>query len=148
MDPIIAPSFLVLLSAFSECFTKPSFETFRHIVSGWLLCIGRRHVSNIIEAADAIGHKHHTSFQRFFRAAVWNVDAVGLVVLRLVLKLTPPDAPVLLAIDDTLARHTGKHIASAGNHRDPLLSTATKTGRAKLLSKRLMVTTTASTTQT
>lgn len=126
MDPSIAPSFLVLLSAFSECFTAPSFETFRHIMTGWVLCVGRHHVTSIIEAANAVGYKHHSSFQCFFRAARWNVDAVGLVVLRLVLKLTPPDAPVLLAIDDTLARHTGKHIASAGNHRDPLLSTATK----------------------
>jgi hypothetical protein len=126
MDPIIAPSFLVLLSAFADCFTAPSFETFRHVIGGWLLCIGRRHVSSLIEAADAVGHKHHTSFQRFFRAARWNADSVGLVVLRLVLKVAAPDAPLLLVIDDTLARHTGKHISSAGNHRDPLLSTATK----------------------
>jgi len=127
MDPIIAPSFLVLLSAFSECFAAPSFETFRHVVGGWLLCIGRRHVSAIIEAADAVGYKHHTSFQRFFRAARWDTDAVGLVILRLAMKLaTAPDRPLLLVVDDTLARHTGKHISSAGNHRDPLLSTATK----------------------
>jgi hypothetical protein len=108
------------------CFTAPSFDTFCHVVGGWLLCIGRRRVSNIIEAADAIGHKHHTSFQRFFRVARWSADSVGLVVLRLVLTLVEPDAPILLVVDDTLARHTGKHIASAGNHRDPLLSTATK----------------------
>jgi len=31
----------------------------------------------------------------------------------------------MLSIDDTLARHTGKHIAAAAMHRDPLLSTAT-----------------------
>ena len=31
-----------------------------------------------------------------------------------------------LTVDDTLARHTGKHIASGGMHRDPLLSTAKK----------------------
>jgi hypothetical protein len=117
---------LALLPAFADCFTAPSFETFRHVIGGWLLCIGRRHVSSIIEAADAVGYKHHTSFQRFFRAARWEPDRVGLVVLRLVLTLVAPEAPILLAVDDTLARHTGKHISSAGNHRDPLLSTAAK----------------------
>jgi hypothetical protein len=126
MDPIIAPSFLALLPAFAECFTAPSFETFRHVIGGWLLCIGRRHVSSIIAAADAVGYKHHTSFQRFFRTASWEPDCVGLVVLRLVLTLADPAMPLLAALDDTLARHTGKHIASAGNHRDPLLSTAAK----------------------
>ena len=29
-------------------------------------------------------------------------------------------------MDDTLGRHTGKRIAAAGMHRDPLLSTATR----------------------
>ena len=125
-EPIVAASFVPLLAAFADCFTAPSFETFRHVIGGWLLCIGRHHVSSIIEAADAVGHKHHTSFQRFFRAARWEPDRVGLVVLRLVLTLVAPEAPILLAVDDTLARHTGKHISSAGNHRDPLLSTAAK----------------------
>jgi hypothetical protein len=31
-----------------------------------------------------------------------------------------------LTIDDTLARHTGKHIAAGAMHRDPLLSTGKK----------------------
>jgi hypothetical protein len=30
----------------------------------------------------------------------------------------------VLSVDDTLARHTGKKIASAGMHRDPLLPMA------------------------
>jgi hypothetical protein len=77
-------------------------------------------------AADAVGLKHHTSFHRFFRAARWSVDDVGRVVLGLVLKLVSNSAEVVVALDDTLSRHTCKHISSAGMHRDPLLSTATK----------------------
>jgi hypothetical protein len=41
----------------------------------------------------------------------------------MVLKLVAAEQCVELTLDDTLARHTGKHIASAGKHRDPLLST-------------------------
>lgn len=126
-DPIIAPSFLVLLDVFAGCFTSPSFGTFRHLVTGWVLCIRRHTITRVIESAGAVGWKHHTSFQRFFRQARWEPDKVGIVLLRLLLKLVEPDAPLVLAIDDTLARHTGKRISSAGMHRDPLLSTATKT---------------------
>jgi hypothetical protein len=96
------------------------------VLTGWVLCIGRHTTTGVIEAAGAIGIKHHTSFHRFFRLAKWAPDAVGLALLRLLLGLVPGE-PVTLAIDDTLARHTGKRISSAGMHRDPLLSTAAKT---------------------
>lgn len=122
----LAASFAPLLAAFSECFTAPSYQTFRYLCSGWLLCMGRHTVTGLIQSAGVIGVKHHTSFHRFFRLARWEPDRVGLALLKLVLKLVPPAAPLILAIDDTLARHTGKRIASAGMHRDPLLSTATK----------------------
>jgi len=125
-EPIIVPSFLPLLTVFASCFTAPSFLTFEHLMTGWVLCIGRRTITNVIEAAGVIGVKHHTSFHRFFRQAAWAPDEVGLALLGLLLRLVPPDAPVLLAIDDTLARHTGKRISSAGMHRDPLLATASK----------------------
>ncbi len=125
-EPIIVPSFLSLLSAFSGCFTAPSFETFRHLMTGWVLCIGRHTTTRMIEAAGVIGLKHHTSFHRFFRLARWVPDELGVALLRLLLNLVPPDEPLVLAVDDTLARHTGKRISSAGMHLDPLLSTATK----------------------
>ena len=125
-EPIIVPSFLSLLATFSSCFTAPSFETFGHIVTGWVLCIGRHTTTHVIEAAGAIGLKHHTSFHRFFRLARWTPDAVGITLLKLLLGLVSPEAPLVLAIDDTLARHTGKRISSAGMHRDPLLSTGAK----------------------
>ena len=124
-DPTIATSFSALLCGFANCFTGPSFESFRHLIAGWVLCIGQHTVTGLIQAAGLVGTKHYSSFHYFFRAQ-WEPDRVGLVLLRLVLKQVPPFAPVVVAIDDTLARHTGKNISSAGMHRDPLLSTATK----------------------
>ena len=50
----------------------------------------------------------------------------GLCLLKLVTKLVPADELVVLAVDDTLGRHTGKHIRGASMHHDPLLSTRTK----------------------
>ena len=126
-DPIIVPTFLSLLGVFDGCFTRPSLWTFRHLISGWILCVGAHTTTGVITAAGAVGDKHHTSFHRFFRQTKWDPDEVGIALLRLLLRLQPGTEPLVLAIDDTLARHTGKRIASAGMHRDPLLSTATKT---------------------
>ncbi|WP_433931021.1 hypothetical protein AB3662_43165 [Sorangium cellulosum] len=40
--------------------------------------------------------------------------------------LVARDQPLVAAVDDTLGRHTGKKIAAASMHCDPLLSTATR----------------------
>lgn len=126
VEPIIVPTFLSLLQIFSESFTGPSFETFRHLMGGWILCIGRHTTTGVMEAAGVVGYKHHTSFHRFFRTARWAPDNLGIALLYLLIRLVPEDQPITFAVDDTLARHTGKRISSAGMHRDPLLSTATK----------------------
>ena len=122
----LAPSLLPLVDALAGCFTAPSFVTFQHILAGWILCLDRHTVTGVLRASGAVGKKHHTSFHRFFRQARWNLDAVGLCLLKLVTKLVPADELVVLAVDDTLGRHTGKHIRGASMHHDPLWSTRTR----------------------
>lgn len=122
-DTPIVTSFLASLQGFAPCFTAPSFQTFLVMAAGWVLNLGRHTVTATIRAANAVGWKHFSSFHRFFAAASWLADEVGVVVVRLVEPLIPKDQPVIVAIDDTLGRHTGKNIAAASMHRDPLLST-------------------------
>ena len=95
-------------------------------MTGWILCTGKRTVTGVIRAAGVVGKRHHSGYHRFFSRARWCIDEVGLTLFRLLLSLLPKDARIFLTVDDTLARHTGKHICSAAMHRDPLLSTAKK----------------------
>jgi hypothetical protein len=125
-EALLAPSFVPFVAALSGCFTAPSFVTFQHIVAGWILCIGRHTVTGVLRASGAVGEKHHTSFHRFFRAAAWQLEAVGLCLIQLVVKLLPGDETIVVSLDDTLSRHTGKHIRGASMHHDPLLSTRAK----------------------
>jgi hypothetical protein len=126
VESMIAPSLIPLVALFADCFTAPSFQTFQDVLAGWILCLGRHTVTGVLQASGAIGRKHHTSFHRFFRAAAWMTDQVGLCMARLALQLVPSGERVVLALDDTLGRHTGKHIRAASMHHDPLLSTRTK----------------------
>jgi hypothetical protein len=119
-------TFPQLLQCFAIWFTAPSFDSFVVLMSGWVLNLGRHTVTGTVRAAGAIEHKHICSFHRFFSRGRWDIDAVGLVLARLVLGLLEKQAPIRLIVDDTLGRHTGKRIAGASMHRDPLLSTATR----------------------
>lgn len=122
---MLPESLLGCLSAFEACFTAPSYRRFLVLMHGWLVCIGKHTVTGVMRAAGVAEHDV-SGFHRFFSRGAWEAQDVGFVVLRLALRLVPSDTPVAMTLDDTLARHTGKHISSAGMHRDPLLSTANK----------------------
>lgn len=110
-----------LLLAFQSCFTRPSFRSFWAVVCAWILCSGRRSLTRVIQAAQLSQFKHCCSFHRFFSKARWNLDELGHAVLRLLL---PFCSQVLVAaVDDTLARKSGRRIWGADMHHDPLRST-------------------------
>jgi hypothetical protein len=88
--------------------------------------VGRHTVTGVLRASGGVGLKHHTTFHRFFRKAIWDPDVLGIFLIRLVLRFIPRQEPIYIPVDDTLGRHTGKCISAAGMHHDPLLSTRTK----------------------
>ena len=61
-----ASSFAALLQSFSCCFTAPSMDTFTTLMTGWVLNLRRHTVTGVVQAAGAVGHKHISSFHRFF----------------------------------------------------------------------------------
>ena len=123
MDAAIVSSFANILKAFAPCFTAPSMDTFTMLMAGWVLNLRRHTITEIVRAAGAVGCKHISSFHRFFSQASWLMDEVGLTLAELIIKRLAPAGVIRLVVDDTLGRHTGKQIAAASMHRDPLLST-------------------------
>jgi SRSO17 transposase len=117
------PAFMAILAEFALVFTSyPTFENFVTLVKGWVLCTDRHTISRVIQAAAAQGKKHYSTYYRFFSQAVWESDAIGAVLVALLLRLIP--GVVLTAIvDDTLARKSGPHIWGAGIHYDAVSST-------------------------
>lgn len=127
MHPSILPeSFLALLALFAPCFHAPSAANFTLLVGGWVHCLGRRTITAVALASGAVGVQHVSTLHRFFSRARWSMDEVGHVLFRLALAWMPADQPVLLLVDDTLARKGGKCISLASMHHDPLLSTGRK----------------------
>jgi len=123
---ILPESFLALLATFAPCFHAPSAANFAVVVGGWVHCLGRRTITAVALASGAVGVQHISTLHRFFSRARWSLDEVGQVLFRLALAWIPTDQPILLLVDDTLARKGGKCISLASMHHDPLLSTGRK----------------------
>ena len=121
MPDLLVRSFAPLLLAFQPCFTKPSFASFWALTCAWILCSGRRSLTRIIQSAQLTEFKHFCSFHRFFSQARWNLDDLGRCVFQLLLPFCAES--LVGAVDDTLARKSGRHIWGAGMHHDPLRST-------------------------
>ena len=116
----LVPSFLDVVQPLAAGMTGPSFSNFVTLVTGWVFAT-RRTVTAMIVAAQAVTHKHHSAFHRFFARARWSLDTVGLAVFEII-EPWLNDGPVMLGIDDTLARKRGTKMFGAGMHHDPLVS--------------------------
>jgi DDE superfamily endonuclease len=126
VPPLIVPeSFALVLAAWAPCFTAPTYRVFCHLVAGWLHCPGRHTVTGVAVAAGAgvVGWRHVSAFHRFFGRAHWEPDALGRAVFALALRTLPAEGPLVVLVDDSLARKAGKAIALGSMHHDPLLST-------------------------
>jgi hypothetical protein len=129
MPPLMLPdTFTPLAAAFAGCFTAPTYQLFCTLVAGWVQCTGRHTVTNVALAAGPgvvgeRGWRHISAFHRFFGRARWEPDAVGKVVFTLTLRCLPAGLPIIVLVDDSLARKEGKAIALGSMHHDPLLST-------------------------
>jgi len=117
----LVSSFREMVQQISFVMTVPTFTSFLTLLTGWVFA-RRRTVTGMLLAAGAVGRKHPSAFHRVFATARWSLDELGLAVFELILPWIRQD-PILLALDDTLARKRGRKVFGVGMHHDPLLST-------------------------
>lgn len=121
MPRVLLPSWVTaLLPELRGVFTRPSFENFTVLVAGALHALGKHHITDALRAAGRSADKHFTTYFRLFSQSRWCLDQLGLVWLGILLRLFPA-AKVELVLDDTLFRRSGKKVALATMHADPLL---------------------------
>lgn len=118
----LTKSFHALLGSFQGVFTQPSYRLFLTLMTGWVLSVRHRFVTELIYAGDKVGVGHWSRYHRFFSRAAWSLDDLSLVLARLLFTVFAPSGVILLALDDTLCRKRGLNLYGAGMHHDPLLS--------------------------
>jgi hypothetical protein len=110
----LPPSLAGLVWAFRCCFTGPSFGTFAGLVAGMVARPDRRTVAGMLQAGGMAGVWHHSRAYWFLGRARWDLDRIGAVLARLIVDLlVPARAVVLVAVDDTVFRRSGRRVAGA-----------------------------------
>jgi len=123
----LTATFMALLDGFQAVFTAPSFATFRLLMTGWILSVRHRYVTDLIVSSDSVGNGHFSDYHRFFSHAAWDIDHLWRYLASLIIKtLIGKDAPIVLAGDDTLCRKRGLGIFGTGMHHDALSSSKSK----------------------
>jgi hypothetical protein len=121
---IPSPAAQPLIRSFTPTFTRPSFARFVLLLVGAIVTFGRRTVSRVLWTLGpaATGAGHPSSFHRFFSQARWSLWPPARVLAAAVVERLPADAPVRLAVDDTVFQHRGKTVYGTGCHRDAVRS--------------------------
>lgn len=134
METTLVTGWEALCQQLAPAFTTPTFVTFLHIVTGWVLCRSKPTVTNLVCTIGTrlFGHaaKHWTVYERFFYRASWSLDEVSwLLLVRVVAPLVRScgvEAVIDLKIDDTTCGRYGKHVAFAGYFKDASVSNTLK----------------------
>ncbi len=110
MDYIPSPIENILLK-FQDQFSAPSFQNFKLLMIGWMLCVNRHSISRVIQyGVGKEGYqKNHAAYYRFFSRAEWNNDHLGKVLFEIYAEQMNKEK-ITLIIDDTLHHRSGPHL--------------------------------------
>lgn len=124
-------SWLGVLEAVRPVFARSStFALFVLLATGLVARTGRRTVVGMLAGAGMATVVSFHSACRFFSTHRWEPDRLGLAVARLVLdRLLEAEAPVVIAVDDTLFRRWGPRVHHAFWTHDGAAQGPAKLGR-------------------
>lgn len=116
--PFLPTVIVSLLANFAVVFTSPTWKYAQTLIVGAILCNGKRTVSSVLRV---MGLAHKPRFERYHRVlskAQWNEFRLTRILLGLLIGLLPSGVPIIIAMDETLERRSGKRITAKGCYRD------------------------------
>jgi hypothetical protein len=117
--PPVSDSLQALLGEFRRCFSAWTFPVFCALACGLVAQVGRRTVCGMLVGARLSQTWSHHRAHRFFSHARWSPEAVSAVVTKMVVRLlVADDAPITVAVDDSLFGRRGKKVHAAGWFHD------------------------------
>src|ERR687895_943045 len=110
------------LAQFALLFTPSVWYHAQILVVGAILAPGKRTVTAILSAMGLRQSRHFQNYLRVLNRARWSSRAISHHLLQVLINVFVPQGPIVLGLDDTLARRRGKKITAKGIYRDPVRS--------------------------
>jgi hypothetical protein len=112
---ILPASWPALLESFRPVFRRRgTFTLFTVLATGLVLQAGRRSVAGMLAGAGMASKISFRAACRFFSSAVRDIDALCLIAARLIVtRLLEDDAPIVVAVEDTLFKRWGRKVCHA-----------------------------------
>jgi hypothetical protein len=112
-----------VLAPFASAFTRPTFEHALLLVTGTILATGRRTVAAALRAVGRRDDRHFATYHRVLNRARWSPLTLSRLLLGLLaFTFLDPAAPLVLLVDGTLERRSGRRIAAKGRFYDAVRS--------------------------
>jgi hypothetical protein len=122
LSPLPEP-LLARLAGFTDLFTRPTWGNILLLIAGAILAPGRRTVTAVLRILGRDRENDFPIYHNVLSRAVWSSHALAGRLLHLLLAaLVPPQATVLIGLDDTIERRWGAKIKARGIYRDPVRS--------------------------
>lgn len=119
----LSPVILSVFLPFAKLFSRPSWENAVTLLLGAILSVGRR---TVCSALRTMGMEHEVGFSKYHRLlnrTLWSpLQGAKILLLLILTKMVPENAPVVLVVDETLERRRGKKIVAKGIYRDAVQS--------------------------
>src|SRR5439155_1569502 len=112
-----------VLRHFELAFSERVWEWAKVLLIGAILAPGKRTVTAALRVMGLSDEAQFQNYHRVLNRAVWSSRALSRILLRLLLRaFVPPDAPVLIGLDEHIERRRGDKIAAKGIYRDGVRS--------------------------
>lgn len=116
--PTLPPAMLHLLAPFAPLFSRRVWCHTLVLVAGTLLGPGKRTICAALRAMGLSQPKRFARYHRVLNRAKWSRLAVARVLLGVLVATCAPGGPVVVGVDETIARRWGAQIAAKGLYRD------------------------------
>jgi len=115
-------TFVMLMASFDSVLSAPTAENLAVLLRGAVLARKARTITGCLMAAWPWVKKDWQAYGNVLRRSQINPLLLARILFHLVLRLVPADAPLCLAIDESLVRRWGPCVPAVGMHRDGVRS--------------------------
>jgi hypothetical protein len=114
---------IAILRQFEDCFSERIWVWAEILLVGAILAPGQRTVAAALRVMGLSDDATFQNYHRVLNRARWSSRSLSRILLHLlVTTFVPPDAPIVVGLDDTIERRRGAKIAAKGIYRDPVRS--------------------------